>query len=49
MSAKRSIEIFSAGCTPRTEAVAMVKRLACSSCEVEALEMHHPTGRREGG
>jgi glutaredoxin 3 len=42
MSAKRKIEIFSAGCGPCDETVAMVRRIACSSCEVEVLDMHDP-------
>jgi hypothetical protein len=42
MSAKRKIEIFSAGCATRDEAVATVKRVACSSCDVEVLDMHDP-------
>jgi hypothetical protein len=42
MSAKRKIEIFSAGCATCDEAVAMVKRVACSSCDVEVLDMHDP-------
>jgi hypothetical protein len=42
MSAKRKIEIFSAGCAACDETVAMVKRVACSSCEVEILDMHDP-------
>ncbi len=40
MSAKRKIEVFSAGCATCDEAVAMVKRIACSSCDVEVLDMH---------
>ena len=40
MSAKRKIEIFSAGCAVCDETVAMVKRVACSSCDVEVLDMH---------
>jgi hypothetical protein len=39
MRAKRRIEIFSAGCATCDEAVAMVKRVACSSCDVEVLDM----------
>jgi hypothetical protein len=31
---------FTAGCGPCEEAVAMVKRVASSSCEVEVLDMH---------
>ena len=42
MSAKRKIEIFSAGCGACDDTVAMVRRIACSSCEVEVLDMHDP-------
>jgi glutaredoxin 3 len=42
MAVKRRIEVFSAGCAPCEETVAMVKRLACQSCEVEVLDMHDP-------
>ncbi len=42
MSSKRKIEIFSAGCTACDETAAMVKRIACSSCDVEILDMHDP-------
>jgi glutaredoxin 3 len=40
MGAKRRIEVFSAGCATCDEPVAMVKRIACSSCDVEVLDMH---------
>jgi len=40
MSAKRKIEVFSAGCATCDEAVTMAKRIACSSCDVEDLDMH---------
>jgi hypothetical protein len=43
MSSKRQIEIFSAGCAACDETVAMVKRIACSSCDVEVLDMHDQT------
>lgn len=39
MSAKRRIEIFSAGCPACEEAFALVNRIACPSCEVEVLNM----------
>ena len=42
MSAKRTIEIFSAGCAPCDETVALVRRISCSSCEVKVLDMHDP-------
>jgi glutaredoxin 3 len=40
MSAKRKIEIFSAGCSACDDTVSMVRRIACSSCEIEVLDMH---------
>lgn len=40
MSTKRKIEIYSAGCPACDEAIALVNKLACSSCEVEVLDMH---------
>ncbi len=39
MSNKRHIEVFSAGCPVCNEAIAMVKRNACPSCEVTVLDM----------
>jgi glutaredoxin 3 len=42
MSTKRKVEVFSAGCPACDEAVSLVKRIACSSCEVEVLDMHQP-------
>ena len=42
MSANRKIEVFAAGCAVCDETVAMVKRIACSSCDVEILDMHDP-------
>ncbi len=43
MSAKRKIEVFSAGCPACEETIALVKRTACSSCEVSVLDMNDPT------
>ena len=40
MSKKRHVEVFSAGCAVCAETVDMVKRLACSSCELTVLDMH---------
>lgn len=39
MAAKRKVEVFTAGCPLCEETVAMVRRAACSSCEVEVLDM----------
>ena len=42
MSGKRKIEIFSAGCTAYDDTVAIVRRIARSSCGIEALDTHDP-------
>jgi len=42
MSAKRKIEIFSAGCSACDDTVTMIRRIACTSCEIEVLNMHDP-------
>jgi glutaredoxin len=39
MTAKRKIEVFSAGCSVCRETIEMVKRNACESCEVSVLDM----------
>jgi hypothetical protein len=36
--AKRAIEIFSAGCAVCDEAISMVRRIACDSCEITVLD-----------
>ena len=40
MPATRKVEIFSAGCPVCEEAIDLVSRLSCPSCEVEVLDMH---------
>jgi glutaredoxin 3 len=40
MSSKRKIEVFSAGCAACGETATIVKRIVCSSCDVEILDMH---------
>ena len=42
MSAKRKIEIFSGGCSACDDTIAMIRRIACTSCEIEVLNMHDP-------
>ncbi len=42
MSAKRKIEVFSAGCPACEETIALVNRITCPSCAVEVLDMRHP-------
>ena len=39
---KRKVEVFSAGCPACAETVKLVQQLACSSCEVEVLDMNRP-------
>lgn len=39
MTAKRKVEIFSAGCAACEETIALVKDLACPACEIEVLDM----------
>lgn len=40
MTEKRKIEVFSAGCPVCQEAIEMVKRNTCESCEVTVLDMN---------
>ena len=40
MATKRKIEVFTAGCPLCDETVAMVKRIAGASCDVEVLDMN---------
>lgn len=42
MNAKRTVEIFSAGCPACADTVALVQRAACPSCEVSVLDMRDP-------
>lgn len=39
MTAKRKVEVFSAGCPACADVEALVKTLACPSCEVDVLDM----------
>lgn len=39
MSHKRNVEIFTAGCGCCDDAVALVKSIACPSCEITVLDM----------
>jgi hypothetical protein len=39
MHAKRSIEMFSAGCPACEEMVTLVNQLACPSCDITVLDM----------
>lgn len=39
MSHKRNVEIFTAGCGCCDDAVALVKSIACPSCDITVLDM----------
>jgi hypothetical protein len=39
MTTKRKVEVFSAGCTVCNDAVQLVRKLACPSCDVTVLDM----------
>jgi glutaredoxin 3 len=39
MNAKRTIEIFSAGCPACEDTIQLINRVACPSCEVTILDM----------
>ena len=43
MTDKRTIEVFSAGCPACEEAIELVNRIACESCEVSVLNMKEPS------
>lgn len=43
MSAKRKVEIFSAGCPVCDETVQLVNSIARPSCEVSILDMNEPS------
>jgi glutaredoxin 3 len=38
--ASRKVEIFSAGCSACNDAVELVRRISCPSCEVTVLDMN---------
>jgi hypothetical protein len=42
MATKRKIEVFTAGCGACDDAVSLVRRIACASCEIEVLDMRDP-------
>ena len=49
MNAKRTIEIFSAGCPACEETIELVNQVACPSCEVTVLDMKQlDVASREG-
>ena len=42
MDKKRTVEVFSAGCSCCEPVVQVVKNIACPSCDVQVLDMHKP-------
>ncbi|MFN3324522.1 MAG: glutaredoxin family protein [Bryobacteraceae bacterium] len=38
MTAKRKIEVFSAGCPACEEVIAMINRIACPACDISILD-----------
>jgi hypothetical protein len=42
MKAKRTIEIFSAGCPVCEDTIQLINQLACPSCKVTVLDMQNP-------
>jgi hypothetical protein len=46
MTARRKVEVFSAGCLVCEETVALVQRVACPSCEVSVLDLRDPNVAR---
>ncbi len=42
MQNKRNVEVFSAGCGCCEETIALVKKIACPSCEITILDMKKP-------
>lgn len=45
MATKRTVEVFTAGCTVCDEAVRTVRDLACESCDLEIHDMQTATAK----
>jgi glutaredoxin 3 len=45
MTTKRTVEVFTAGCTLCDDAVRVVRDLVCESCELEIHDMRTDTGK----
>jgi len=43
MTAKREVEVFSAGCPACNDAIQMIEQIVCDSCEVTIHDMNEPT------
>lgn len=46
MTAKRKVEVFSAGCPVCDDTIQLVNSVACPSCEVSAPDMREPAVAR---
>lgn len=44
---KRRVEIFTAGCPVCDEAIKLVKKLACESCEIKAYDLNKSCKSKE--
>jgi hypothetical protein len=49
MSQKRNVEIFTAGCSCCDEAVALVKSIACPSCEITVHDIKQESTAKRAG
>lgn len=38
----RTVDVFSAGCSVCEDAIEMIQEIACSSCDVQVLDMNDP-------
>ncbi len=45
--AKRKVEVFTSGCYLCEETVALLKDMACSSCEVSVYDLSNPCESKE--
>ena len=41
MTNRRSVKVFSAGCSACEDTIQLIKRIACPSCEVSILDIHN--------
>lgn len=48
MENKRIIEVFTAGCSVCEPTVEMIRKMACSSCEVKVYDLSKPFVTQEG-
>lgn len=49
MENKRIIEVFTAGCSVCAPTVELVKKMACSSCEIIVYDLSKPSDTEEYG